>query len=172
MSTRGYTLLGWIVWQIGSRVAKKKASQNRRKRMGLKLEAGDHAEISAASAERPEEVLVLRSAGGENLSIGGYDLRRQQIVDGHSVLTNEPANPASKGQAADPCLGHNSARDGKTEDMRFPIDVAQSCSAFNSNLSGDSIHEDGAHSRQIDDQPIVTNRAPAYVVSAAPYRRQ
>ena len=29
MSTRGYTLLGWIVWQIGSRVAKKKAAQNR-----------------------------------------------------------------------------------------------------------------------------------------------
>jgi hypothetical protein len=29
MSTKGYTLLGWIVWQIGSRVAKKKAAQNR-----------------------------------------------------------------------------------------------------------------------------------------------
>ena len=31
MSTRGYTLLGWIVWQIASRVAKKKAAQNRAK---------------------------------------------------------------------------------------------------------------------------------------------
>jgi hypothetical protein len=29
MSTRGYTLLGWIVWQLASRVAKKKAAQNR-----------------------------------------------------------------------------------------------------------------------------------------------
>ena len=29
MSTKGYTLLGWIVWQIGSRVAKKKIAQNR-----------------------------------------------------------------------------------------------------------------------------------------------
>jgi hypothetical protein len=29
MSTKGYTLLGWIVWQIASRVAKKKAAQNR-----------------------------------------------------------------------------------------------------------------------------------------------
>ena len=27
--TRGYTVLGWIVWQIGSRVAKKKMAQNR-----------------------------------------------------------------------------------------------------------------------------------------------
>ena len=27
--TRRYSVLGWIVWQIGSRVAKKKAKQNR-----------------------------------------------------------------------------------------------------------------------------------------------
>jgi sulfite exporter TauE/SafE len=29
MSSKGYTLLGWIVWQIGSRVAKRKIAQNR-----------------------------------------------------------------------------------------------------------------------------------------------
>ena len=29
MTTRGYTILGWIVWQIGSRVAKRKMAQNR-----------------------------------------------------------------------------------------------------------------------------------------------
>jgi hypothetical protein len=29
MTHRGYTVLGWIVWQIGSRVAKKKMAQNR-----------------------------------------------------------------------------------------------------------------------------------------------
>ena len=29
MGTKGYTLLGWIVWQIGKRVASKKMAQNR-----------------------------------------------------------------------------------------------------------------------------------------------
>ena len=29
MRTKGYTLLGWIVWQLASRVARKKAAQNR-----------------------------------------------------------------------------------------------------------------------------------------------
>jgi hypothetical protein len=29
MSSKGYTVLGWVVWQIASRVAKKKAAQNR-----------------------------------------------------------------------------------------------------------------------------------------------
>ena len=31
MNSKSYTLLGWIVWQIGSRVAKKKMVQNRAK---------------------------------------------------------------------------------------------------------------------------------------------
>jgi len=29
MSSRGYTVLGWIVWQIASRVAKRKIAHNR-----------------------------------------------------------------------------------------------------------------------------------------------
>jgi hypothetical protein len=27
MSTRGYTVLGWVVWQVASRVVKRKVSQ-------------------------------------------------------------------------------------------------------------------------------------------------
>jgi len=29
MTTRGYTVLGWIVWQLGSRLAKQKMGPNR-----------------------------------------------------------------------------------------------------------------------------------------------
>jgi hypothetical protein len=29
MTTKGYTLLGWIVWQIASRVARRKMAENR-----------------------------------------------------------------------------------------------------------------------------------------------
>ena len=31
MSSKGYTVLGWVVWQIASRVAKRKIAQNRMK---------------------------------------------------------------------------------------------------------------------------------------------
>jgi hypothetical protein len=31
MSSKGYTVLGWVVWQIASRVAKRKIAQNRAK---------------------------------------------------------------------------------------------------------------------------------------------
>ncbi len=29
MNSKGYSILGWIVWQVGSRVAKRKMAQNR-----------------------------------------------------------------------------------------------------------------------------------------------
>ena len=29
MTTRSYTVLGWIVWQVASRIAKRKIAQNR-----------------------------------------------------------------------------------------------------------------------------------------------
>jgi hypothetical protein len=31
MGSKGYTVLGWAVWQVASRVAKRKMSQNRAK---------------------------------------------------------------------------------------------------------------------------------------------
>ncbi len=31
MTSNAYTVLGWIVWQVGSRVAKRKLAQNRLK---------------------------------------------------------------------------------------------------------------------------------------------
>ncbi len=31
MNSRSYSILGWAVWQIGSRVAKRKMTQNRTK---------------------------------------------------------------------------------------------------------------------------------------------
>ena len=31
MTIKGYTLLGWLVWQVASRVAKHKMAQNRMK---------------------------------------------------------------------------------------------------------------------------------------------
>jgi hypothetical protein len=31
MGTKSYTVLGWLVWQVGSRVAKRKIAQNQAK---------------------------------------------------------------------------------------------------------------------------------------------
>jgi hypothetical protein len=31
MTTKGYTFLGWVVWQLGSRLAKRQITQNQAK---------------------------------------------------------------------------------------------------------------------------------------------
>jgi Na+/H+ antiporter NhaB len=56
VSTRSYTVLGWVVWQIASRVAKRKVQQNRVKLgaagiVALVLVAGLAAAKSAAGDE-------------------------------------------------------------------------------------------------------------------------
>ena len=55
MNSKGYSILGWIVWQVGSRVAKRKMAQNRVKLgaagvIGLVVLGG----IVAARGERGE----------------------------------------------------------------------------------------------------------------------
>jgi hypothetical protein len=52
--TKGYTILGWIVWQIASRVAKRKMTQNR-----VKLGAA-----GVVVAVLVAGVLAAKSSGG------------------------------------------------------------------------------------------------------------
>lgn len=57
MKSPGYTTLGWIVWQIGTRVAKRKLTQNRTKigaagLVGLVLVGG----LAAARGSGPNGV--------------------------------------------------------------------------------------------------------------------
>lgn len=57
MGSTGYSILGWLVWQIGSRVAKRKVAQNR-VRLGV---AGAAAAAAVAGA-----VFAARAAAGDD----------------------------------------------------------------------------------------------------------
>ena len=54
--TKGYTVLGWIVWQIGSRVAKRKMAENR-----VKLGA-----VAVIALVLAAGVAAARAGGGES----------------------------------------------------------------------------------------------------------
>ncbi len=56
MNRKGYTVLGWLVWQIGSRVAKRKLAHNKAKigaagAIGLVLAGGAVAAKAASGDE-------------------------------------------------------------------------------------------------------------------------
>jgi hypothetical protein len=55
MSTKGYTVLGWVVWQIASRVAKRKIAKNR-----VKLGAAGVLLLVLVGG-----IVAARSGGGE-----------------------------------------------------------------------------------------------------------
>ena len=55
MTTRGYTVLGWLAWQVLSRVAKRKIAQNR-------VKIGAAATVFAVIAAG---ILAARASSGE-----------------------------------------------------------------------------------------------------------
>jgi hypothetical protein len=56
MGSTGYSVLGWLVWQIGSRVAKRKIAQNR-----VKLGAA-----GIVAAALVAGVVVARASAGDD----------------------------------------------------------------------------------------------------------
>lgn len=50
MSTKGYTVLGWLVWQVGKRVARRKLAENRVK-MGAAAVVGAVVVAGAVAAK-------------------------------------------------------------------------------------------------------------------------
>jgi hypothetical protein len=56
MNSKGYSILGWIVWQVGSRIAKRKMAQNR-----VKLGAAGAVLLVAVGG-----ILAARAGGEES----------------------------------------------------------------------------------------------------------
>ena len=56
-------------------------------RMGLEHEARHHAEVSAAAAQRPKEVGVLRFARGDERAVRQHDIGLDQVVDREAVFS-------------------------------------------------------------------------------------
>ena len=95
-------------------------------RVGLKLQRSDHPEVSAATPESPEKILMIRIVRRENSALGSHNLARQQIIDGHAVLAKQPANTTAEGQTSNSGFRDNATRDCQTEDVRFAIQISQS----------------------------------------------
>ena len=114
--------------------------------MGLELERRDNAEVAASAPKSPEEILVLRRMlAVSTLAVGGDDLTRQEIVDGHAVFANQPTDTASQRETADTGLRDDPAGDGETEGVRFTIEIAKRGAALDADGACRGIDMDGAH---------------------------
>ena len=88
-------------------------------------ERGDDAEVAAAAAQRPEEIGVLRLAGGDEAAVGQHHVGLEQVVDGQAELAGEVAEPAAEGDAADAGGGDDAAGGGQPEGVGGVVQIAQ-----------------------------------------------
>lgn len=55
----------------------------------------DDAEIAAPTLQRPEEILMLRLARGDQFAVGGHDVVRKRVVAGEAAPSHQPADAAA-----------------------------------------------------------------------------
>ncbi len=135
--------------------------------MGLKDEARHHAEIAAAAAQRPEEVLVLRGARRHQIPVGQHDIRLDQVVDGQPVAPREIAMTAAQREAADTGRRDDPRGDGQSECMRRVIHLALGAAAFRPYRALCRIDPDSLLQGEVNHQSIIAAAQSRPVVAAA-----
>jgi hypothetical protein len=170
----GFDVVTEMADNIDGSVARieQKAAQNGVYRPGLEFERGDHSKVAAPATEGPEQILVLRVAGSEHFAVGGNDLARNEIINGHAVLTKQPTDATTQGEARNASFRDYPARNSETEWMGFPVKITKSGAALNANSASGWFHMDCAHAGEVNHNAIVTKCATTDVVTATSYRRQ
>src|SRR5581483_6823666 len=80
------------------------------------LELGGDAEVAAAAAERPEQILVLALARAQHGAVGGHHLGGEEVVDAEAGAAGQIADAAAEGEAAD--AGRRDDAAGRGQAMR------------------------------------------------------
>src|SRR5581483_1727499 len=78
------------------------AVHDRRERAELELRLRDDTEVAASASEAPEELRVLVLGRGDELAVGGDDVRPDEVVGGEAVFALEPAAAGAGGESDDP----------------------------------------------------------------------
>ena len=87
-----------------------RAAQHGADRVPLEGEGGDHAEVAATAAQRPEQLRVSVGTGPLDHPVGGDQLDLEQVVAGVAVLAGQPADASAERQPAHAGAGDQAAR--------------------------------------------------------------
>ena len=129
-------------------------------------ERGDHAEVSAATAQRPEQVGVLRFGRRHHAPVGQHDLGLQQVVDGQAVLAGQVAVAAAQGEPADAGGGDDAGRRRQTVSVGRAVHLRPCRAALDAGDAPVGVHVDAVHRRQVDDEAALDGTETGTVVAA------
>jgi hypothetical protein len=130
------------------------------------LELGDHAEVAAAAAERPEQIRVLGCRSARDPPVGHDDLRGLEVVDAQPGLPGQPAHPAAQRQAGDPGVADGPERYRQVARLGRGVDVGEQGPGLDPGPPGQRIDRHRPHPAEVDHQAVVDGRSAGDVVRA------
>jgi hypothetical protein len=152
--------------RLRGRVEHHAGLHDRADRVKTILERRDQPEVAAATAEPPEEVGVLLSAGAKAVAVGGDHIGRQDVVGGQSVAAHQPAEPSAERETRDAGMSDDPAGRGEPEGLSLAVELAPEKSRLRARRSRRRIDPQALHRREIDHEPAVTHRGAGDVVAA------
>ncbi len=132
-----------------------RSAVDRRHRRQLELQRGHHTEVATATAQRPEQVLVLLLAGDQELPVRGHHVGRDQVVAGQPETAIQVPDPAAEREPADTGGRDDAAGRRQPEGVRGCVEVAPGRAAAGPRGPADRVHPDVAHPAQVGDNAIV-----------------
>src|SRR5205823_4500825 len=127
----------------------------------------DDAEVAAASTQAPEQVRVLRGAGGHDAAVGGHDIRLEQVVGSEAALALEPPAAAAEGEAGDAGGGEAAAGDREAVLLGGRVELAPGQSGLGLDHARVGIDLYALHRRQVDHDAVVAGGIAGRGVAAA-----
>ena len=125
------------------------------------VERGDHAEVPAASPQRPEQVGMLVLGHPQHFALCRDDVGGEQVVDREAVLAHEPADAAAEGEPGDPRVTHDAAGGRQSVDLRLVVDVTPQSTTLHAGGAAGGVDPHGPHVREVDDDSVVAHGGPA-----------
>jgi hypothetical protein len=105
----------------------------------------------------------------QHFTLGRDDVGGEQVVHREAVLAHEPADAAAEGESGDPRVTYDAAGGRQTVDLRLVVDVAPQSTTLHPGGAADGVDPHGPHSREVDDDSVVTHGGAGHVVTAASY---
>src|SRR5215216_7890504 len=127
---------------------------------------GRDAEVATAASNRPEEIGVLRGVHGQKLTAGGDDIGREQTVDRHAVLAQQPADAAAKGCAGDAGGRNLAAWGGQVETRGFSADILPKGAGINAGNLLPWINANSGQARDVKGDTVFDQRVSGSAVTS------
>ena len=136
--------------------------------MQIELEARHDAEVAAAAAQAPQQLLV----GLDHDAVRRHELCTAEVVARQPVLALQPADAAAQRQTGDARGRDQAAGRGQPVGSRRRVEVRPRRTGLNDRAATFRVHLNAPQGSQVDDDTTLARRQAAHAVAARPHGKR